>query len=306
MVKVEDKFIHDSSYRTLAYIHLPTCFFPLNACEDAGGALEDDAADVTTVKTTSSKGQRPDLLKEESEPTAEDQQLGSDQPATELLREPTDANGAVQDEKPSCASIATSPKSIHRYGQRKTSTFHRTRRQLPWKPPFCARKPSPLGEDQKQGDVTPLPPQSDLVQKFYSSINKKDLSRLEKLLSKDCVIDDMVYPKPLNGKRIRQFFENLTRAMGKHVRFVIDGVYEGKGLATAVIWHLEWDNHFIPFTKGCSFFDCSADGELLLIKEARVFMELPLKPGDLMIVGSTMGDVRVECLLHAMGPPHYP
>ncbi|WOL18573.1 hypothetical protein Cni_G27370 [Canna indica] len=49
---------------------------------------------------SSPKVQRPDPIREESAPAAEDQQLGSDQPAAEPLREPTDANDAVQDEKP--------------------------------------------------------------------------------------------------------------------------------------------------------------------------------------------------------------
>lgn len=39
-------------------------------------------------------------------------------------------------------------------------------------------------------------------------------------------------------QRINQFFKELTEAMGTHVRFVIDEVYEGKELTTAATWHL--------------------------------------------------------------------
>ncbi|XP_042380797.1 uncharacterized protein LOC121973425 [Zingiber officinale] len=141
---------------------------------------------------------------------------------------------------------------------------------------LCAKQPSSPLEPHK----VPLPPQSAVVRKFYSSINGKELNSLEKLLSKDCIFQDLVYSRPFKGKSISHYLKDLTRAMGKNVRFVIDGVYEGQELTAAVVWHLEWKNQPIPLTKGCSFFKCSGDGEQQLIKEAHVFIESPLKLGD--------------------------
>nr|XP_019705797.1 uncharacterized protein LOC105043310 [Elaeis guineensis] len=148
-----------------------------------------------------------------------------------------------------------------------------------WRP-LCVRRPTEPGEPHflKNSTQSPL---SDAILEFYSSINDKDLNKLEQLISDDCVFEDLTYFKPLERKKIRQFFKQLTGAMGKHVSFVIDGVLEGKELNVAVTWHLEWNNEFIPFTKGCSFYKCSKKGEKLMIKEARVFVESPMKPGDL-------------------------
>ncbi|CAL9124920.1 unnamed protein product [Musa textilis] len=177
--------------------------------------------------------------------------------------------------------IETIQKRGH-YLRGKTAVSQSPTRLLPWVP-LCARKPPPRGESQKQERTAPSSPLSDLVHRFYSSVNEKEVSRLEKLLSKDCVFEGSAYSKPFQGKTINRFFNELTEAMGTHARFVIDGVYEGKELTTAATWHLEWNNQFIPLTKGCSFFKCSKDGELLLIKEARVLVESPVKPGDLIL-----------------------
>ncbi|KAG6510653.1 hypothetical protein ZIOFF_028681 [Zingiber officinale] len=100
--------------------------------------------------------------------------------------------------------------------------------------PLCAKQPSSPLEPHK----VPLPPQSAVVRKFYSSINGKELNSLEKLLSKDCIFQDLVYSRPFKGKSISHYLKDLTRAMGKNVRFVIDGVYEGQELTAAVVWHL--------------------------------------------------------------------
>ncbi|KAJ8511834.1 hypothetical protein OPV22_002268 [Ensete ventricosum] len=108
--------------------------------------------------------------------------------------------------------------------------------------------------------MAPSSPLSDLIHRFYSSVNEKELSRLQKLLSKDCIFEGLAYSKPFQGKRTDRFFKELTEAMGTHARFVIDGVYEGKELTTAATWHLG---------KIC--------------REARVLVESPVRPGDLML-----------------------
>lgn len=90
-----------------------------------------------------------------------------------------------------------------RYLRGKTAISRSSTRLLPWVP-LCARKPPPRGESQKQEQMAPSSPLSDLIHGFYSSVNEKELSRLEKLLSKDCIFEASAYSKPLQGKVIKQ------------------------------------------------------------------------------------------------------
>ncbi|KAG1354702.1 putative Nuclear transport factor 2 (NTF2) family protein [Cocos nucifera] len=178
--------------------------------------------------------------------------------------------------RPTCAhhtSIALKPEKWPQHKNKGRAAY--LKRTNIWRP-LCVRRPLEPGEPHflKNSTHSPL---SDAVLEFYSSINDKDLNKLEQLISDDCVFEDLTYFKPLERKKIRHFFKRLTGAMGKHVSFVIDRVLEGKELNVAVTWHLEWNNEFIPFSKGCSFYKCSKKGE----QEARVFVESPMKPGDL-------------------------
>ncbi|XP_078148504.1 uncharacterized protein LOC144543929 [Carex rostrata] len=126
----------------------------------------------------------------------------------------------------------------------------------------------------------PPSPLQDLVHKFYTYINSKDVRRLEKLFDSACVIEDEAYYQPLEGQKVHKFFEKLTQAMGQNVVFAIDDICEGDE-SIAVTWHLEWNGEFIPFTKGCSLYTCSEYGGTFRIRRANVFMESPFKPGDL-------------------------
>lgn len=91
-----------------------------------------------------------------------------------------------------------------------------------------------------------------------------------------------------------QFLEQLTACMGQNVKFTIGPVCEGDELAAGVKWHLgitlllfhlvvvcqnnnssltkifcdmlEWKKKQIPFTRGCSFFECSKQGERIIIE----------------------------------------
>ncbi|XP_072984676.1 uncharacterized protein [Typha latifolia] len=146
--------------------------------------------------------------------------------------------------------------------------------------PLAAKLKGPDNPNSDSHSIAPSP-LSDVILKFYSSLNDKDTKTLKKLIAHDCIIEDRSFFKPLEGKALHKFFERLTDAMGKHVRFAIDKMCEGKGSTVAVIWHLEWNGKIIPFTKGCSFYTCSKESEALLIKEAHVFNESPLKPASL-------------------------
>ncbi|KAJ4785450.1 Nuclear transport factor 2 (NTF2) family protein [Rhynchospora pubera] len=140
-----------------------------------------------------------------------------------------------------------------------------------------------LGETNngsQQSDSMPPSPLLDLIQRFYGHLNCKDVRRLEKLLDPSCVIEDAAYLKPLHGKKLHNYFEKLTEAMGQHVFFAIDEICAGDESDIAVMWHLEWNGEVIPFTKGCSFYTCSKTNEMILIRKAHVFVEAPFKPGN--------------------------
>ncbi|XP_025794360.1 uncharacterized protein LOC112874950 [Panicum hallii] len=68
-------------------------------------------------------------------------------------------------------------------------------------------------------------------------------------------------------------------SMGENVKFATDEVCQGAEHTAAVMWHLEWNGYTIPFTKGCSFYICSENGAVLLIRKVHIFDESPLKPG---------------------------
>ncbi|KAF3335580.1 hypothetical protein FCM35_KLT20087 [Carex littledalei] len=84
----------------------------------------------------------------------------------------------------------------------------------------------------------PPSPLQDLVHKFYTYLNSKDVRRLEKLFDPACVIEDEAYYQPLEGQNVHKFFEKLTEAMGQHAVFAIDEICEGDESSITVMWHL--------------------------------------------------------------------
>ncbi|CAN4077678.1 unnamed protein product [Withania somnifera] len=123
---------------------------------------------------------------------------------------------------------------------------------------------------------------SDTIKKFYSSINNKDINQLALLIAKDCFFEDFSYTQPFRGrKEALKFLGKLTICMGKNTEFCIEHIYEGVDLTTVVNWHLEWNKKQVPFTRGCSCYELSRDGEELVIRKAQVIIESPIKPGSL-------------------------
>ncbi|KAJ1292582.1 hypothetical protein BS78_01G000900 [Paspalum vaginatum] len=135
-----------------------------------------------------------------------------------------------------------------------------------------------LNNANHRGSTLPSPPLSDVIQEFYSSLNEKNSKRLDKVITPDCIVEDTTYYKPLDAKSTRTYFKKLMESMGKNVEFAIDEVCQGGESCAAVMWHLEWNGHIIPFTKGCSFFICSGNGAVL-IRKLHIFDESPLKLG---------------------------
>ncbi|XP_073135498.1 uncharacterized protein [Henckelia pumila] len=118
------------------------------------------------------------------------------------------------------------------------------------------------------------------IMKFYTAINEKKLKKLDKLMAEDCFFEDFSFSKPFHGKKeILHFLEQIISCMGQNMQFSIDHICEGNDFTAAVSWHLDWNNIQVPLTRGCSNYSLSADGDKLVIKKVRVFIEPPIKLG---------------------------
>ncbi|XP_059642899.1 uncharacterized protein LOC132284788 isoform X1 [Cornus florida] len=126
---------------------------------------------------------------------------------------------------------------------------------------------------------------SDTIKQFYTCINEKNLKQLSKFFSDDCVLEDSSFPQPFQGKKeVMQFFKQLIACMGQNLEFNIGHVWEGDDLTAGVTWHLEWKKKQLPFTRGCSFYECAKGEARLVIKKAHSVTESPIKPGRLVLV----------------------
>ncbi|XP_076905054.1 uncharacterized protein LOC143560693 [Bidens hawaiensis] len=139
-----------------------------------------------------------------------------------------------------------------------------------------------IGDSGVTSELTP----SDTIKEFYKCMNEKNVKRLESYLADDCFFEDYSFPKPFKGKKeVIRFLKQLTTGMGPNVEFHVSDIYEGGGdLIAGVNWHLEWKNKQVPFTRGCSVYRLTREGERLRIRNALVFVESPIKPGDLFLV----------------------
>ncbi|XP_065862760.1 uncharacterized protein [Euphorbia lathyris] len=124
-----------------------------------------------------------------------------------------------------------------------------------------------------------------MIKRLYTCVNEKKLKEIERYISDDCCFEECSFVSPMQGKKeIMQFYQQLTTSMGQNVKFSIEHICEDDEFTTGVDWHLEWKNRHIPFTRGCSFYECSTDGNRLIIKKARVVIESPIKPGGLVLI----------------------
>ncbi|KAJ6415142.1 hypothetical protein OIU84_004021 [Salix udensis] len=100
---------------------------------------------------------------------------------------------------------------------------------------------------------------SNMIKQFYACINDKKLKELDGYVSEDCHFEDCSFLQPMQGKKgLFLFFQGVN-------------------------WHLEWKTIQIPFTRGCSFYECSHKDDRLIIKKALVVIESPIKPGGIVL-----------------------
>ncbi|KAG9149222.1 hypothetical protein Leryth_003213 [Lithospermum erythrorhizon] len=137
---------------------------------------------------------------------------------------------------------------------------------------------------------------------FYSSINDKNLEQLRNLVAEDCFFEDTFFINQPRGKQeVMRFLERLTESMGSDIKFRVEQTAGGDGSTVGVLWHFVdqesyyltvlgtylWHfairNQQVPFTRGCSFYEFSKDGDQLLIKYARAVIESAIKPGEISV-----------------------
>ena len=46
---------------------------------------------------------------------------------------------------------------------------------------------------------------AELVQEFYAAINRREIDSIGTLFAEDCVYEDLVFPKPFLGRKVRFF-----------------------------------------------------------------------------------------------------
>ncbi|XP_020539574.1 uncharacterized protein LOC105645764 [Jatropha curcas] len=174
--------------------------------------------------------------------------------------------------------------------------------------------PVPSASDSEDITLNQLSAAS-LIKQFFACINEKKLKELDEYISDDCCFEDCSFVSPLQGKKvvslsfppnyktcisyflqetltnhnellqeIMHFYQLLTTGMGHNVKFNIEHVCEDDEFTAGVNWHMEWKTRQIPFTRGCSFYECSQEGDRLVIKKARVVVESPIKPGGMVLV----------------------
>ncbi|KAI9398148.1 hypothetical protein POPTR_003G131500v4 [Populus trichocarpa] len=125
---------------------------------------------------------------------------------------------------------------------------------------------------------------SNMIKQFYTCINDKKLKELDGYISEDCHFENCSFLQPMQGKReVMHFFRQLTAGMGENMKFIIEHVCEDDEMTAGVNWHLEWKTIQIPFTRGCSFYECSHKDDRLVIKKALVVIESPIKPGGIVL-----------------------
>uniref|UniRef100_A0A7N0U7B7 SnoaL-like domain-containing protein n=1 Tax=Kalanchoe fedtschenkoi TaxID=63787 RepID=A0A7N0U7B7_KALFE len=122
---------------------------------------------------------------------------------------------------------------------------------------------------------------ADVVRQFYSGVNNRNLSSVVDLIARDCVYEDLVFPKPFVGREaILEFFDKFMNTISKDLQFAIDDISEEDSSAIGVTWHLEWKGKEFPFSKGCSFYRLDViDGKRQIIY-GRDVVEPFIKPGD--------------------------
>ncbi|XWS43195.1 hypothetical protein CRYUN_Cryun16bG0081800 [Craigia yunnanensis] len=145
---------------------------------------------------------------------------------------------------------------------------------------------------------------ADTIKHFYICINEKILKKLGGCISGDCYIEDCSFFNPFNGKKeVMHIFDLLMRSMGQNVKFIIEHVCEADDFTAGVNWHLEWKQTQVPFTRGCSFYECSEEGEKLVLKKALIVIESPIKPRGVVLLKdvTTIFDKfprAAECMQH--------
>ncbi|KAL3014667.1 hypothetical protein AAZX31_06G118300 [Glycine max] len=120
-----------------------------------------------------------------------------------------------------------------------------------------------------------------VVKEFYDAFNKKDIEKLKQLVSDECEYQDYLFNIfsffLSNCEHVIEFWQEVMDALGPNIKIAVN----------ILTFFAEWgdDKKKLPFTKGCRFFWFREDKEgRLIISKVTGLEELPLKPGELVLV----------------------
>ncbi|XP_020585692.1 uncharacterized protein LOC110028263 [Phalaenopsis equestris] len=134
-----------------------------------------------------------------------------------------------------------------------------------------------------------------VVEKFFNSINNRNVSQLTALLSDDCCYEDALFDSPFMGKKdVSRFVARLMDAMGPNVKFEARVFCLLGSDEAAAQWILKWKGKEIPFTLGFNWFLLD-EKQLLISKIGSLNEELRVKPGErilkvLKIISTTLDE----------------
>ncbi|KAG0474410.1 hypothetical protein HPP92_014096 [Vanilla planifolia] len=120
--------------------------------------------------------------------------------------------------------------------------------------------------------------EKEMVNKFFTSINNRNVTQLLELLSDDCCYEDTLFHSPFTGKQeVGRLAAKLMEAMGPNVKFVAQ-VFSSIGDGTAAQWFLVWKGMTIPWSQGLNDFEFSKEN--LISKIKGLDEELLQQPGE--------------------------
>ncbi|KAG2489744.1 hypothetical protein HYH03_011851 [Edaphochlamys debaryana] len=96
---------------------------------------------------------------------------------------------------------------------------------------------------------------ADVVLRFISALNNRDLSSLLQLVADDCVHVDLSHEVEGACKEdVARFYSEVVASMPEKVRVVVDDMTSGDPTKVGLMWHMEVDGQEVPCSRGLSFY----------------------------------------------------
>lgn len=142
---------------------------------------------------------------------------------------------------------------------------------------------------------------SDVMLQFYKAYNEGDMETLGSLVDEQCSYHDMIIEDPFVGRAaVVAFMKEVRDTIPKDLKFVVDDITDGDDSKVGIVWHLAFeDGQEFPFSRGCSFYRVSPQGQ---VTWGRDMVESALKPGP----GAIKALALLAPLIRQLGPAANP